>query len=222
MPIIPGKMKPDTIRGSKIDFVILDELAGDLAPPRTERLAPYRITGAQMRQFVINMVKLYPTFMGGKDNPEFDNPSISSATLLSRVISALNYTPSAITILADPKGLAKKGFLTDADLTGMTLRQMTEHCSRPMLRELELTIKDHEKRLIEELAKPKEPPKPHTTTITHDELLGRVEIDCETGKVVRIIDDHESMGETLVDDTEHVQLDSSAETAKQSNEWGSW
>ena len=67
-----------------------------------------------MRQFVKNMAERYPHFMGGTDESFVDDPSISGAAFLSRVISSLNYTQSSIDLLPDHKGLAKHGVLTDA------------------------------------------------------------------------------------------------------------
>lgn len=210
------------IIGKEFDLLIIDELidAGE-KKPRTRKAAPNRSSDANIRQFVKNLAERYPTFMGG-DMEKFDQSAIAGATLLARVISAINYTPSSIELLADHAGLTKKGIITDADLTSMTLRMMTDHCSRPMMVDLENKVRAHEKKLIEELAKPAAEKKEHTTVVVQDELLGRVEVNAETGEMVRIVDDHESAGEVLVDDTTHIDVEANAASAEQSQEWGSW
>ncbi|GJJ03317.1 hypothetical protein RugamoR64_38550 [Duganella rhizosphaerae] len=43
--------------------------------------------------------------------------------------AAVEYTPNSVDILTDQGNLARKGFILDADLGKMTLRNMIDHCS---------------------------------------------------------------------------------------------
>lgn len=197
--------------------------------PRTRSPSPNKTSAANMRSFVKKMAALCPHFMGGK--PEFfDDPKIEPETLLARVIAAIDYTPSSINILANLKDLARAGVIEDKDLSRMTVRQLTFHCSRTMLNELEAAILEHEGKLV--VAAALEPPFikkagpedidiPETEIII-DPMLGRIEVDSLTGELVRVVPDTDAAGEVIVDDTAHVTVDTSTETAKQSKDWGSW
>lgn len=131
-------------------------------------------------------------------------------------------------ILADQKAIIHKGFLVDGDIPQLSLRNLTEHCTRPMLFELESTIKAHEDSLVELLVEPApklevEPAAAaRETAIVNDEMLVRIEIDVKTAEIVTMVSNNDAMGEILVDEAGQVMVTLDNETAKQSKGWGSW
>lgn len=197
--------------------------------PRVRSGAPNRSSEANIRAFVAKMAAECPYFIGG-DSKHFEDASLPAETLLSRIVAAIEYTPSSIELLADQKGLMRKGFLIDSDLTRMTLRNIADHCSKPMLDELAGKMREHEAHLVQLLADPSPNPEPvpvevvpkRETAIVNDEMLGRIEIDVETAAVLRVVPDSDAMGDILVDDAGQVEVNADTETAKQSNIWGSW
>lgn len=201
------------------------EVAPGLARMAKAALKKRRIPEKAMRAFVISLAELCPHFMGGK--PEyFGDTSIKADALLSRVIMALDYTPSSIDALADHDSLTRAGIIEDVDLPRMTVRQMTDHCTVSMLREIEKAAIDHESKLVTAAAAVVEPTpaqfeEPKTEIIDHP-LLGPVEVDSATGQVLRVVPIPDGPCEIMVDDTAQVIVDLDAETAKQSNVWGSW
>jgi hypothetical protein len=215
--------------GTSPDFMIVDEEADMSAFAKKSRSrsgAPNKSSSRHIRSFMTKMAGECPHTVGA----ELDvlNETLPATTLLARVIHAIEYTPSKVELLADHTGLARKGFIVDTDLNKMTLRQMTDHCAAPMLEELATKMREHEAGLVALLVEPEEPAAPvqeapaRKTILVNDEMLGRVEIDAETAEVVRIVPDNDAMGEVLVDDAEHVDVESGAETAKGSTVWGSW
>lgn len=55
---------------------------------------------------------------------------------LPQIIYAAEYTPSCIEILADHKLLAGRGYIINSDLVRISLRNMTDHYTKPMHEEL--------------------------------------------------------------------------------------
>lgn len=154
---------------------------------------------------------------------------IKTDTALANLIYTVEYLPSTLALLADQKALIKKGFLVDADIRQLSLRNMTEHCTKPMLDELAIAVKAHEDNLVAILVEPapktdiEKPSAPEReTAIVNDEMLGRIEIDVKTAEIVRMVSDNDAMGDILVDDSHAVVVTLDAETAKQSTVWGSW
>jgi hypothetical protein len=191
--------------------------------------APNRASDAVVRAFIDSVARDCPHFMGD-DLAHYTDGKITPKTLLARIIHAAEYTPSTVDILADPKLLTRRGFIIDADLSRMSLREMTDHCSKPMLDELATHLRAREASLVELLAEPSSSPAPtqpaavpeRRTAIVNDEMLGRIEIDVDTAAVIRVVPDSDSNGEILVDDAAQVQVNADTETAKQSKIWGSW
>lgn len=188
-----------------------------------------RASDAVVRAFIDSVARDCPHFMGD-DLIHYTNPKTDAKTLLSRIIYAAEYAPSCIDILADHKLLARRGYIIDSDLVRMSLREMTDHCTKPMLDELGLVLKAREESLVQLLAEPSPNPTPaepvaapeRKTAIVNDEMLGRIEIDVETAAVIRVVPDTDAMGDILVDDAGLVEVKDNTETAKQSNIWGSW
>jgi hypothetical protein len=156
-------------------------------------------------------------------------PGLDVHTKLATIIYEVEYHPSTLVILADQKALIRKGFLVDADIPQLSLRNMTEHCTKLMLDELAERIKAHEKSLVDLLVEPSPaaaveavPAPERETAIVNDEMLGRIEIDVKTAEIVRMVSDNDAMGDILVDDGHQVVVTLDTETAKQSNVWGSW
>lgn len=217
-----------TIRGTSPDFAIVDgetDMSAFTRKPRSRSGAPNKSSERHVRAFLAKMMDDCPHTVGEVNVLE---KSVPAATLLGRLIMAIDYTPSKVEILADHAGLAKKGFIVDTDLSKMTLRNIADHCAAPMLAELEEKLREHEAGLVALLVEPSESAAPvqeapaRKTVVVNDEMLGRVEIDAETAEVVRIVPDTDAMGEVLVDDADHVEIEAGAETAKGSTVWGSW
>lgn len=147
--------------------------------------------------------------------------------MLARIIHAAEYTPSTVDILAAPKLLTRRGFIIDADLSRMNLRERTDHCSKRMLDELATHPRAREASLVELLAEPSSSPAltqpvavpERRTAIVNDEMLSRIEIDVDSAAVIRVVPDTDSNGAILVDDAAQVQVNADTETAKQSKIW---
>ena len=162
------------------------------------------------------------------DTKKAKETAVDTRTLLATAIYEIEYHPSTLAILADQKALIKKGFLVDADIPQLTLRNMTDHCTKPMLDELAEKVRAQEASLVEVLAEPSpavEGSKPaapaRETVIVNDEMLGRIEIDAKTAEVIRVVPDTDARGDVLVDDGHKVVV-TDTETSKQSTIWGSW
>lgn len=142
------------------------------------------------------------------DLAHYTDGKITPKTLLARIIHAAEYTPSTVDILADHKLLTRRGFIIDADLSRMSLREMADHCSAPMLEELAEQLRVREASLVELLAEASPSPAAseptavpeRRTAIVNDEMLSRIEIDVDTAAVIRIVPVTDSNGEILVDD----------------------
>lgn len=194
--------------------------------PRSRSGTPNRSSVAAISSFLADLKDACPLFIGERWS---SGTTVSAHTALAQVISALDFTPSTLAILADPAGLARKGYLVDTDLPRLTLRVMTEHCTKPMLKEIQVRAFAQEKAIVEGTSDGMtiaDVPAPDlddgpSTEIIEDEVLGRVQVDSNTGEILQVLTGDDADPDVLVDVADVLQVENT-ETAKQSNVWGSW
>lgn len=209
---------------SEIDAVLSGEVTWGGKAARTRSGHPNRSTDFAIRQWVIKMAETYPRTIGGtKDS--FADPSIPASTFLARIIHALDYVPSSLSLLAQGRVLSRKGYIDDSDIKRMSMRELSvDHCSRPLLEELTQRIADNEVKLIHEAEKKEE------VKVTEDllaDLAGETGMRGSSGKELVEVDDPilgkiklDQYGEVVgvVAETEEAPVMSEAKPS----EWGSW
>lgn len=108
--------------------------------------APNKSSDAAIRAFIIEMAHKYPRTVGGR--PElFEDPSIPAVTFLARIYFAIDYQPSSLAVLCKPEVYTRKGLTMPP--AEMSVPEIANQVSRPMLDEIELLIADREAQLIE-------------------------------------------------------------------------